>query len=307
MFPCIIQGNQITLVIDNTVHTVGKTHLAYDKLLEAIKDEDEVQIRELVEPRKAILTYSDGTITIENETFFWDGVEMHNGITTRIVQMLNDGFSIVPMVNFLHNLRQNPSKRSVDLLYGFLDKCTLPITSDGHFLAYKRVNSDYTDCHTGKISNAVGTIVEMPRNEVDDDPNSACSAGLHFCSIDYLQSFGGARTMILKINPKDVVSIPTDANQSKGRCCRYQVVGELNVSPEKAFPTSVADEWQYPTTNYQENDGWITWSGGMRPTDSNVDVRFGNGNEEIDVPANTFSWSNEWEYDQRIIAYRVCK
>jgi hypothetical protein len=34
--------------------------------------------------------------------------------------------------------------------------------------------------------------------------------------------------MILKINPKDVVSIPADYNNTKGRCCRYEVVAEYN-------------------------------------------------------------------------------
>ena len=32
--------------------------------------------------------------------------------------------------------------------------------------------------------------------------------------------------MIVKINPKDVVAIPSDYNNTKGRTCRYEVVGE---------------------------------------------------------------------------------
>ena len=32
--------------------------------------------------------------------------------------------------------------------------------------------------------------------------------------------------MIVKINPKDVVAIPADYNNTKGRTCRYEVVGE---------------------------------------------------------------------------------
>jgi len=32
--------------------------------------------------------------------------------------------------------------------------------------------------------------------------------------------------MIVKINPRDVVSIPTDYQDSKGRCCRYEVIDE---------------------------------------------------------------------------------
>ena len=33
--------------------------------------------------------------------------------------------------------------------------------------------------------------------------------------------------MVLKINPRDVVSIPNDYNNQKGRCCRYEVIDEV--------------------------------------------------------------------------------
>ena len=132
------------------------------------------------------------------------------------------------MVNFMDNLYQNPSKRAVDELYGFLEKGNLPITPDGHFLAYKKVREDYKDCHSGTMDNSIGQVVEMERYNVDDNKDNTCSTGLHFCSKDYLNSFGGARTVIVKINPRDVVSIPSDYNQTKGRACRYEVVGEID-------------------------------------------------------------------------------
>ena len=158
-----------------------------------------------------------------------------------MITMLQEGFPIEPMVNFMENLYANPSKRSVDELYNFLEKSQLPITPDGHFLAYKKVRDNYFDCHSGTMDNSVGKIVEMARNEVDDDKDRTCSAGLHFCSLDYLNHFGGARIMIVKINPKDVVSIPSDYNDTKGRACRYEVIGELNAeeAPEDAFTAPV--------------------------------------------------------------------
>ena len=36
----------------------------------------------------------------------------------------------------------------------------------------------------------------------------------------------------MKINPRDVVSIPSDYNDAKGRACRYEVVGEVGVNPD---------------------------------------------------------------------------
>jgi hypothetical protein len=81
----------------------------------------------------------------------------------------------------------------------------------------------------------------MERHEVDDNKDRTCSSGLHFCSKDYLNSFGGERVVIVKINPRDVVSIPSDYNDTKGRACRYEVVGEIDAdkAPESAFTQSV--------------------------------------------------------------------
>jgi hypothetical protein len=83
------------------------------------------------------------------------------------------------------------------------------------------------------------TVVEMPRNFVNDDQNNTCSDGLHFCSQEYLGHFGGERVMILKVNPRDVVSIPNDYNYSKGRASRYEIVGEMGVSAGDAFTQAV--------------------------------------------------------------------
>ena len=166
--------------------------------------------------------------------------------------MYKDGFDITPLLAFYSNLILNPSKTAQEELYSFLEKSNLPITPDGHFLAYKKVRGDYKDCHTGTIDNSVGQKVFMSRNEVDDDRNNLCSTGLHFCSLDYLRHFGGERIMILKINPLHVVSIPRDYNDSKGRCCFYEVIGELDPKtlPEKAFPKAVMD-W-----DKEEEEDW---------------------------------------------------
>jgi hypothetical protein len=171
---------------------------------------------------------------------FWKGEELHTSLSVRMIQMLQDGFPVEPMVAFMENLMLNPSKRAVTELYGFLEKNSLPITPDGHFLAYKKVRYDYKDCHTGTMDNSVGKVVEMERNAVDDDKDRTCSTGLHFCSRDYLNHFGGERIVIVKVNPRDVVSIPSDYNGAKGRACRYEVVDEIDKDKaDEAFAKSV--------------------------------------------------------------------
>jgi hypothetical protein len=231
-YPFILQGDNVTLVIDGTPHTINKTHLSYSKIVDAIKASDWASVKELINPTKRLVNFSRGNVAVVDGEMFWRGQVFHNALASRMIAMLEDGFDVAPLVEFMHNLMRNPSKRAVDELYGFLEKNSLPITPDGCFLAYKRVRGDYKDCHTGTMDNSVGKVVEMERNMVDDNRDNTCSTGLHFCSHSYLASFGGERTVIVKINPADVVSIPSDYNNAKGRACRYEVVGEVGQNPD---------------------------------------------------------------------------
>jgi len=269
MFPYIIQGKNLTIVIDNTPHTVSASHIGYNKLIAAIKSGDEDAVRNFVSPKQVVINFGEGNVSIEGDKIFWKGREMHNALTKRMVAMIQEDFPVEPLVAFMENLMQNPSKRAVNELYGFLEKNTLPITPDGCFLAYKKVRGDYLDCHSGTVLNKPAiyltdednaklaeyagkhnevtvevvdgvTVVSMERNMVDDDQNRTCSVGLHFCSKDYLNHFGGERTIILKINPRDVVSIPNDYNDSKGRACRYEIVDEIDKDKaDEAFEKAV--------------------------------------------------------------------
>ena len=240
-YPFIIQGSNVTVVIDGKPHTVAKTHVSYQKVVDAIKALDWATVKAIIDPVKVVLNYGAGNISIKGDQLFWKGEPFAGVLATRMISMLEDGFSIEPMVLFMHNLLKNPSKRSVDELYGFLEKNNLPITPDGYFLAYKKVRKDFLDIHSGTMDNSPGTIVEMERFKVDDNKDQTCSTGLHFCGMSYLDHFGGSdsRTVIVKINPADVVSIPSDYNGAKGRACRYEVIGELGVEPGKAFDRSV--------------------------------------------------------------------
>jgi hypothetical protein len=115
-------------------------------------------------------------------------------------------------------------------LYDFLEHEHLPITEDGHFLAYKAVRSDFKDKYRGVFDNSVGKVCQMQRAKVDDDRSRGCSDGLHAGALNYVASYGnldaGDKIVIVKINPKDVVSVPSDCNHEKLRTCRYEVVGE---------------------------------------------------------------------------------
>lgn len=245
-FPFVIQGNNVTVVIGNKPHTISKTHITYQKVVDAIKANDWDTVKDIIDPKKVVLNYGRGHVAVQGEKLFWKGEELNGALSVRMIAMLQEGFDVSPFVAFMENLMQNPSKRAVDELYGFLEKNNLPITPDGHFLAYKKVRDDFKDVHSGTMDNSVGRIVEMERNRVDDNKDNTCSTGLHFCGQSYLSHFGGERTVIVKVNPRDVVSIPSDYNGAKGRTCRYEVIGELGVDPEQAFDKPVQDSANSP-------------------------------------------------------------
>lgn len=270
-FPYLIQGKNIVVVIGNVSHTISSTHIAYDRVKQAIKNDDWETVADIIEPKQVVLNYGAGNIAVQGDKFFWKGQELHTTLTARIISMFQEGFPIEPMVNFMENLMQNPSKRAVTELYTFLEKGNLPITSDGHFLAYKKIKADYTDCYTGTMDNSVGKVVEMERNMVDDDQNRTCSTGLHFCSREYLNNFGGDRVVIVKINPRDVVSIPNDYNFTKGRTCRYEVIDEIDKDKADAALAKAVQETAAADTSVLTDQDRATLAALLKALKSNLD------------------------------------
>jgi hypothetical protein len=228
--PYLIMENSLTVFLNGKTHNVTDGHPNYAKIRDALRQKQFDAIEALIDVPTVINRFGQGKVAVANGVVSYNGTELHNSLTRRILKMVDEGFDVAPMVAFLENLMQNPSKRAVDELYGFLEVGNLPITEDGYFLAYKRVRSNYMDIHSGKFDNSVGKVCEMPRNMVDEDKSRTCSQGLHFCSLAYLPNFSSNGSqdhiMIVKINPRDVVAIPADYNDTKGRTCRYEVVGE---------------------------------------------------------------------------------
>ena len=229
-YSCIKTNDHITVVNSDTGEsgTVNADHNAYQTAVDAVRAGDFDTFMLIANPATIIHKFADNRIVIDGGVVTFDGNVLHGVLADRMVDSIQEGFGVEPLANFLINLNDNPSHRAVSELYGFLEETNLTITKDGYFVAYKKIGENYMDCYTGTMDNSPGSVVEMERNKVDDDKDRTCSKGLHFCGRAYLSSYGGARTVVVKINPRDVVSIPSDYNNHKGRCCKYEVIGELD-------------------------------------------------------------------------------
>lgn len=140
-------------------------------------------------------------------------------------------------------------------LFDFTKCNSLEITEKGNILAFKVIRNDYTDCHSGKIDNSIGSVVSMPRNMVDDNDSNTCSKGLHVCSAGYIKHFGNGSTRLVQveIKPKDFVSIPMDYNDSKARVCSYKVVREFDKKEiEEILNIDLTPVTQYTNEEYHD-------------------------------------------------------
>jgi len=230
----ILKGNgTLSIMIDGKMKNVENTHLNYGTIIDKINREDYDGILELIDLVTSVkenLSARESQFVLEGGYIVYKGEPLNDFMSGRIIDMMAENHNLGYLEKFIDNLYQNPSYRAVNSLYEFLEHGGIPINSNGNFLVYKKVRANYMDIHSGTFDNSVGKVCSMPRFKVDENPDNTCSYGLHVCSFDYLPHFGGGfdRVVICEVNPKDVVAIPKDYNNTKMRVCEYKVIGELD-------------------------------------------------------------------------------
>jgi|TARA_Y100000817_G_scaffold308612_1_gene296608 hypothetical protein len=241
----ISNDGTVNAFVGGKPYTFNKSHHNYGALVAYLENGNVEHFEASYDMASTVEHYCDGYVHVEKGELTWQGVPMPDLFTDRILQMRKEGFNIDPMLNFLDNMNDNPSDKAIVELFDFMQNKHLPITDDGHFLAYKAVSPDFKDIYTGNFDNSVGSEVSIDRSKVDSNRDKHCSAGLHVGAIDYVKSYGGIdldedndggnQIVICKVNPADVVSVPSDARFQKLRCCKYEVVSLFN----DIFQTSV--------------------------------------------------------------------
>lgn len=201
----------------------------------------------------------DGKAFVKDGEVYFNGEVVNSVLASRIKECMTFGLPFEHMLKFMENISANPSYRSTEEFFDFLSNKSLPITPDGHFLAYKAIRNDWLDKYSGKILNNIGAKPFLPRNRVDDAREHQCSFGLHVGALPYVQSYGskenGDRIIYVKVNPKDVVSVPKDYNAQKVRVCEYEVVGEYKGELNQSPVYSVNEE-DVDCMGCRQCDGW---------------------------------------------------
>lgn len=240
--PYIKTATGLSFVFKGRSKIIPFDHVNFQKINDAVVAGLTDVLEDLFDLKAFIEKVSDGKVKISEDEVRVDGVKAPTYLATRILENVRDGEPISAICRFTEKVMTNPNSEIVEDLFRWLEKGNMPIYDDGDFLAYKKVRADYTAIHPSpdgtSMLQAIGSVVEMNRADCDSNRGRTCSTGLHFCSYDYLNHFGTggeSKIIILKINPKDVVAIPADYNDTKGRTCRFEVVGEVPEEDAKEF------------------------------------------------------------------------
>lgn len=264
----VINGDtkNVTIVVNGEMYVADNTHPKWDEILQGVSNGDEnvINLIDLVQQVKNYFEKLSDRVAVHNGQILFDGDVIDNALTDQILRFIEaKEEDFMPLVLFFEKISDNPNPHSREQLYSWLSDRKFTITSNGDFIAYKGVakeNDQYVSVnsgtavsngvvYTGKIPNPVGAVVEMPRSKVEFDSQIGCSYGLHAGTYEYAKDWAKAALLEVIINPRDVVSVPTDCDAQKIRVCRYKVLGVAEAFDEnvvRKLPEDEFDDYFWP-------------------------------------------------------------
>ena len=276
------EGQQnITVVLDGEMYVANSDNPNWTKIVQQVLSDTEDGLADLFSPAKTVEKNFKAVterVSVQGSTILFDGDPVDNALTKQIIRFLDEGVEDwKPLVAFMEKVQTNPEQHSREQLYEWLSRHDFAIDDEGNIIGYKAVlrtadgyqswNSGIAyvngERHEGQIPQKVGDIVTMPRSEVAFDPTQGCSAGLHVANYNYAKNFLSDQPLLhVRVNPRDVVSVPTDSNWEKVRVCRYEIIGEgeevttANYEPKHSVGVIVDAVADTVTSVYAGLTGW---------------------------------------------------
>lgn len=247
----------------NAPLSAGQDHPNFTEIVEAAKDSllgkpvDAERLIGLFDAAEAVrqgFKRLSERVTVENGEVRFDGDPVSGPLQAQILDFVKKGEDFGPLVKLYENLTTNPLGDVREGIFTWIESNSsqgggFAITPDGSILGYKSVHTRDPEWRTDEetvyvpsrrgagrvndrevstneyIEQVPGDVVEMPRSKVLHAPSQACGDGLHIGTYQYAQSFQGDTVLLVKFNPRDVVSVPDSNATWKLRVCRYTVVG----------------------------------------------------------------------------------
>lgn len=238
-------GKNITVFHNGQMYAATDTHPNWTAIKAGAENDDPsvIDLFDIGATAQARFERLSDRVTVRSGNVFFDNQPVSNALTEQVVRFIENGYEdFKPLVAFFEKVQDNPNEHSREQLYDWLETHYFTITETGNFIGYKGVRngadtfesishgtaiSDGVE-YTGAIPNPIGAIVEMPRDAVQHDPSVGCHTGLHVGTWEYASGFAQGAVLKVEVNPRDVVSVPTDCNYQKLRTCRYTVLEAID-------------------------------------------------------------------------------
>ncbi|NKL08356.1 hypothetical protein GFL39_26160 [Rhizobium leguminosarum bv. viciae] len=179
----------------------------------------------------------------EDEPVAHESEELHAIVNDKVIpgvealapymDAINAGEDAVGFQKFMERIATviDIRSHSIKELLNFMKKGDLPIAEDGSIVAYKVLktngsNNGFVDCHSGKVTQRLGSLVQMDEKLVDPNRRNECSTGLHIARRGYLKRFDGNIITLVKVAPEDVIAVPP-GEPDKMRAKAYHIVAVL--------------------------------------------------------------------------------
>ncbi len=281
-------GRRTLTVFTDKLYVADDTHPRFDDIVAGViaNDENVLPLFDLADMVGRKFENISERVSVSNGHVFFDGDLVNGSITKQIIRFLNEKVEDwKPLVAFFEKVQSNPNEHSRNQLYDWLQAHNFTITTSGDIVGYKGVNknddgtlvSGYSG-HAivdgtyikGHIPNVIGSVIEMPRGDVAHDPSEACSTGLHVGTYEYAHNYANGAMLKVHINPRDVVSVPTDAQGEKVRVCRYRVVEIIDAPETVALEDDYEDAWDETEEYWEEGEPlekgyWVNFQGPTGP------------------------------------------
>lgn len=266
--------NHWTVVLGGQPHQFDHTHPEYNGLCECVMAGDADEFVDLINTGTVIENWSEGNFEFRDGFLYYENEQVANQPTERIINMIKNSWDYKPMLAYLDRLYQNVSNRAVQESYNWCSHKGLPISDDGMLIGYKGVSlysgedrfdklgrplteGDHVDKYTGtSFRNNIGDECSMNRRGVSDNCEQGCAVGLHVGTYEYAENWAGTNGVVLlvKFDPADIVSVPTDCQYSKMRVSKYTVVNVAREQLEEEVYTE--DEYAYSEDddNYPDSE-----------------------------------------------------
>lgn len=246
----------VAVFVGAEVRACDHTHPAFSQIIEyansafdgdVVDGDDVLGLFDVAEEVSKRFEPLSERVSVQNGAVYFDGDQVDDTITRQVVRFLEEGENDwLPLVAFMENVANNPQEQSREQLYDWLRDRNFTITDDGCFIAYKGLTEDYKSTRSGPgivngeevngyLDNSPGNSVEIARSLVHHDPNSSCASGLHVGTHAFAKSWSRGKFVEVKVNPRDVVSVPHDSSSQKIRVCRYLVLGDATNEIQSAF------------------------------------------------------------------------